>query len=127
MNSLSAIASAFMETFNTGNFDAMLEYFSRDSVYIDPYSAEHVGVSAIADALAPSFEVSDSKSQYQITSAIVDECQCSALVTWTLLITAADGTKSAIEGLDILHIRDGKILLKNAFCKANELSIRQMA
>lgn len=116
-----------MATFNTGDFEAMLEYFSEGSVYVDPHGVEHIGVCAIGDALAPSFEVSDSISHYQITSTIIDEGQFTALVTWTLLITAPDGTKSAIEGLDILHVRDGKIVLKNAFCKANELSIRQMA
>ena len=116
-----------MGTFNTGDFGAMLEFFSEGSVYIDPYGVEHNGVSASGDALAPSFEVSDSKSHYQITSTIIDEGQSMALVTWTLVITAPDGTKSAIDGLDILHVQDGKIVLKNAFCKANELTIRKVA
>jgi ketosteroid isomerase-like protein len=127
MKSLSEIVSSFMGTFNTGDFEAMLEFFSEGSVYIDPYGVEHNGVSAIGDALAPSFEVSDSKSRYQITSTIIDEGQSMALVTWTLFITAQDGTKSAIDGLDILHVQDGKIVLKNAFCKANELTIRKVA
>lgn len=127
MNNIAEISKSFMNTFNTGDFAAMLGFFAEDSVYIDPHGVEHKGVSAIGDALAPNFEISDGDAHYEVTSTILDEDQSMALVTWTLLLTAADGTKSTIVGLDILHIRDGKIVLKNAFCKANEIAIRRVA
>ncbi|WP_300113052.1 nuclear transport factor 2 family protein [Sphingobium sp.] len=127
MNSLSEIASSFMGTFNAGDYEAMLAFISEGAVYNDPHGIEHEGRAAIGDALAPGFAVSDSHSRYQVTSTLIDEEQSMALVTWTLHIAAPDGTASAIEGLDILHVRDGKIVRKDAFCKAADLAFRKTA
>ncbi len=127
MKSLSEIVSAFMGTFNAGDYEAMLAFISDTAVYIDPHGIEHKGRAAIGNALAPGFAVSDSQSHYQVTSTLTDEEQSIALVTWTLLITAPDATESAIVGLDILHVRDGKIVRKDAFCKAGDLAVRQIA
>lgn len=127
MKSLSEIVSSFMGTFNVGDYEAMLEFISDTAVYIDPNGIEHKGRAAVGEALAPGFAVSDSKSHYEVTATMIDEDQSMGLVTWTLLITAPDGTQSSIDGLDILHVRDGKITLKDAFCKANEIAVRQVA
>lgn len=127
MKSLSEIVSSFMGTFNAGDYEAMLAFLSDSAVYIDPHGIEHQGRTAIGDALAPGFAVSDSPSSYQITSTIVDEEQSMALVTWTLRLAAPDGAVSEIDGLDILHVRDGKIVRKEAFCKAGDLAVRQIA
>ena len=43
-----------------------------------------------------------------------------------MMMTAADGQQSCVDGLDILDFRDGKLISKNAFCKANGLAIRSV-
>lgn len=114
----------FMQTFNTGDFDGMLATFAEGGAYIDPHGSEHRGLSAISAALRPIFEGALGTVHYDVTSTLIDDAQCRALVTWTLLMTAADGAKSAVDGLDILEYRDGKLEIKNAFCKAVDLRIR---
>jgi len=127
MNNFESEVERFMKTFNTGDFDGMLATFSQDGVYIDPHGTEHRGASAISTALGPIFQGALGSVRYEVTSTLLDEAQSRALVTWTLVMTSADGTKSALDGLDILAYRDGKLESKNAFCKATDLAIRSRA
>jgi len=127
MTRLSDIVSSFMATFNARDYEAMLAFVANGAVYLDPQGIEHCGRAAVGAALAPGFAVSDSRSRYEITSTMIDEDQSMALVAWTLFITAPDGAESAIDGLDILHVRDGKIVRKDAFCKASGIAVRTIA
>lgn len=123
MENLIAQVESFMDTFNTRDFSKTLDFFTDASVYVDPFGVQHSGRAAIAQALAPSDEFLNASTKYDITSTSIDEHTSTATVTWTLVITS-DGNTSAIDGLDILRFREGKIAVKNAFCKAREISTR---
>lgn len=126
MATLSSNTRRFMSTFNDGQFERMLSFFAVNGVYIDPNGVEHRGNDAIGASLAPIFDGSLGVVHYEVTSTILDEEQSRALVTWRMGMTSASGEKSEIDGLDILCFKDDKLILKNAFCKANELAIRSV-
>lgn len=124
MSDLSTSTTAFMSTFNDGDFDRMVGLLSPDAVYIDPNGVEHTGAEAIGASLASIFDGSLGRVRYEVGSTILDERNGRALVTWTMVMTASDGTRSAVDGLDILRFEEGRLVSKNAFCKAEGLAIR---
>lgn len=124
MSNLYASTNAFMSTFNDRDFDKMLSLLSSDCVYIDPNGREHRGVEATGASLKSIFDGTLGSVQYSVSSTILDEASNRALVVWTMVMTAENGQKSSVEGLDILGFREGQLVSKNAFCKADALSIR---
>lgn len=124
MTELSNSTAAFMGTFNDGAYDRMLGLLSPDAVYVDPNGVEHEGVDAIGESLKSIFDGTLGRVSYDVSSTILDEAEQRALVTWTMSMTAADGSSSSIDGLDILRFRQGLLISKNAFCKAETLAIR---
>lgn len=77
-----------------------------------------------AKSLRSIFDGTLGSVHYEVHSTILDEATQRALVTWTMLMTAADGSRSSAEGLDILQFEDERLVSKNAFCKADSLAIR---
>ena len=126
MSDLNAHTTAFMSTFNDGDYDKMLGLLSPDCVYMDPNGIEHKGVDAIGASLKSIFDGTLGSVQYTVSSTMLDEASDRALVAWTMMMTAADGQQSCVDGLDILDFRDGKLISKNAFCKAKGLAIRSV-
>lgn len=124
MSNLEASTTAFMSTFNDGDYNEMLRLLSPNAVYIDPNGLKHTGVEEIGASLKSVFDGTLGNVSYQVTSTILDEVKHQALVTWTMVMTAADGAISAVDGLDILRFDEDKLVSKNAFCKAQELAIR---
>lgn len=124
MSKLSICTAAFMSTFNDGDFDRMLSLLSPDAVYIDPHGVEHRGIDAIGASLRSIFDGTLGSVGYDVHSTILDEATQRALVTWTMVMTAADGSRTSADGLDILRFEDGRLVAKNAFCKADSLAIR---
>ena len=127
MSSLADSTTAFMSTFNGGEFDRMVSLLSPDAVYVDPAGAEHSGVDAIGASLKSIFDGSLGSVSYDVSSTILDESDQRALVTWTMVMTAADGSVSSVDGLDILRVEAGRLVSKNAFCKAEALAIRSVS
>ncbi|OMJ33335.1 hypothetical protein BSZ14_03405 [Sphingomonas sp. Sph1(2015)] len=127
MSSLADSTTAFMSTFNGGEFDRMVSLLSPDAVYVDPAGAEHSGVDAIGASLKSIFDGSLGSVSYDVSSTILDESDQRALVTWTMVMTAADGSVSSVDGLDILRFEAGRLVSKNAFCKAEALAIRSVS
>lgn len=126
MSDLYATTTAFMSTFNDGDYDKMLGLLSPDCLYVDPNGVEHKGVEAIGASLKSIFDGTLGHVQYSVSSTMLDEASNRALVVWAMVMTAADGQKSCVDGLDILDFRDGKLVSKNAFCKATGLAIRSV-
>lgn len=124
MTDLSTSTKAFMSTFNEGDYDRMIGQLAPDAIYVDPNGVEHKGTDAIGASLKSIFDGTLGSVRYEVSSTILDEANDRALVTWTMLMTAADGAKSALDGLDVLQFREGRLVSKNAFCKAEGLAIR---
>ena len=124
MSELSNNTAAFMGTFNDGDYDRMLGRLSPDAVYVDPNGFEHEGVDAIGASLKSIFDGTLGRVSYDVSSTILDETEQRALVTWTMSMQASDGSSSSIDGLDILRFRQGLLISKNAFCKADTLAVR---
>ena len=101
MSSLADSTTAFMSTFNGGEFDRMVSLLSPDAVYVDPAGAEHSGVDAIGASLKSIFDGSLGSVSYDVSSTILDESDQRALVTWTMVMTAADGSVSSVD--DAIH------------------------
>lgn len=126
MSDLSDNTTAFMNTFNDKDYDRMVELLSSEAVYVDPNGIEHRGRAAIGTSLRSIFDGTLGDVSYDVTSTILDEPNARALVTWTMMMTAADGSRSMVDGLDILRFEDGRLVSKNAFCKAESLAIRSV-
>jgi hypothetical protein len=127
MSSLADSTTAFMSTFNDGEFERMLSLLSPEAVYIDPNGIEHSGVAEIGASLKSIFDGSLGSVSYDVSSTVLDESDQRALVTWTMVMTAADGSVSSVDGLDILRFEHGRLVSKNAFCKAEALAIRSVS
>lgn len=124
MPSLADSTNAFMSTFNEGEFERMIGLLAPEAVYIDPNGIEHSGVDKIGASLKSIFDGSLGSVSFDVTSTLLDESDQRALVTWMMVMTAADGSVSSVDGLDILRFEAGRLVSKNAFCKAEALAIR---
>lgn len=126
MPDLSALTTAFMNTFNDGDFDRMLALLSPTAIYVDPNDTEHRGPEAIGASLKSIFDGTLGTVSYKVKSTVINDDLQLSLVTWTMVMTTKDGSASSVEGLDILRFEDGRLVSKDAYCKAETLAIQSV-
>ena len=117
---LTAIARAFLDSFNDGDVDTMMTYFDQaDCVYEDPTGGIHKGPSAVRAALEPNFTGVWGKVRYDLEDLVADPRKNTALAYWTLNMTRGDVCRR-LRGTDILKFRDGKLVSKLCYVKAKQ-------
>jgi len=120
MNAAAALAEltrAFTDGFNRDDLDGVMAFFAEDAVYDEFDGRRHVGRDAIRAAFAPQFRGDFGRIRSHEEDLFVDPAAGRALISWTCTLER-DGKTRAWRGLDVLHVRDGRIIVKETYAKA---------
>jgi hypothetical protein len=113
--------NTFSAAWNTHDIDAILRMSTDDcefhgSAGSAPSGNRHVGPVAVRAAYEaifaayPDAEWSNSRSTFLGPDRVLTE--------WCFKGTGADGKRIAVDGLDLLELRDGKVWIKNSYRKS---------
>jgi ketosteroid isomerase-like protein len=115
-----ATLAAFSAAWNRHDVDALMSFMHDDCVFqtaagADACGTRHVGREAVRKAFAAAWAAVPD-AQWRNGRHVVHGDF--AVSQWTFTGTAADGSRIESDGVDVFTLKDGKILLKNAFRKA---------
>ncbi len=114
---LARLTRDFTDGFNRYDLEAVMSYFAEDAVYDEFDGGRHVGVAAIRAAFVPQFRGDFGRIRFHEEDLFVDPAAGRALISWTCTLER-DGKTRAWRGLDVLHVRDGRIVVKETYAKA---------
>jgi uncharacterized protein (TIGR02246 family) len=114
---LARLTRAFTDGFNRDDLEAVMSYFAEDAVYDEFDGRRHVGIAAIRAAFVPQFRGDFGRIRFHEEDVFVDPSAGRALIAWTCALER-EGKTRAWRGLDVLHVRDGKIVVKETYAKA---------
>ena len=114
---LAALTRGFTDGFNRDDLEAVMAHFADDAVYDEFDGRRHVGRDAIRAAFVPQFRGDFGRIRFHEEDLFVDPAAGRALIAWTCTLER-DGKTRAWRGLDVLHVRDGKIVVKETYAKA---------
>jgi ketosteroid isomerase-like protein len=112
-----AAVDTFNEAFNRHDVDAVMAAMTDDCVFEStspPMGERHVGQSAVRAAWEDFFG-STPTAQFDAEDVIATADRC--VVQWRFTWKNDDGTESAVRGVDVIRVRDGKIAEKFAYVK----------
>ena len=107
----------FNEAFNRHDVDAVMAAMTDDCVFENtspPHGQRHEGHQQVRAAWEEFFAASPS-AHFDAEDVIVAGDRC--VVQWRYTWTNDDGSTSALRGVDVLRVRDGKIAEKFAYVK----------
>lgn len=122
INSAESLADLF-NAFNRHDIDSVMSFFADDSVFYavagdEVYGTKIDGAQAIADAFSAVWgAMSDAHWAHHGHFISGDR----AVSEWTFSGTNSDGTRIEAQGADLFTLRDGKIIVKQAFRKQRPL------
>lgn len=114
---LAELTRAFTDGFNRDDLDAVMAFFADDAVYDEFDGRRHVGRDAIRAAFEPQFRGDFGRIRFHEEDVFVDPAVGRALISWTCTVER-EGKTRAWRGLDVLHVRDGRIVVKETYAKA---------
>jgi ketosteroid isomerase-like protein len=114
----------FTEAFNREDIDEVMSYFAEDAVYDEFNGRRNVGRTAIRAAFVPQFRGDFGTMRFHTEDMFLDVDAGKALIRWLLTLEEAE-RQGAYRGLDILHFRDGKLVEKHTYAKAEIPLIRR--
>ena len=114
---LAKLTRAFTDGFNRDDLDAVMSHFAENAVYDEFDGRRHVGRDAIRAAFEPQFRGDFGRIRFHEEDLFVDPAAGRALISWTCTLER-DGKTRAWRGLDVLHVRDGRIVVKETYAKA---------
>jgi ketosteroid isomerase-like protein len=112
----------FVAAFNRRDLDAVMTYFADDAVYDELTGTRHVGKSAVREAFVPQFRGDYGAIVFDEHDLFVDEAAGKALVAW---ICRLEGKRGGWRGLDVLCFRDGLVVEKQTYTKADAPKIER--
>ena len=122
IQSTSSLAALF-NAFNQHDIDAVMSVFAKDCVFFAVAGEEVFGTKIEGyDATAKAFSgvwASMADAHWDHHSHFVHGDR--AVSEWTFSGTNADGSRVEAEGADLFTLRDGKIIVKQAFRKQRPL------
>jgi uncharacterized protein (TIGR02246 family) len=119
---LRELALRFTEAFNRDDLDAVMGFFTEDSIYDEVNGARSRGKAAIRAAFEPQFRGDYGVIRFLTEDVIVDAEAGKALVRWECRVER-DGRRRSWRGLDVLHFRDGRVVEKHTYGKAERVRI----
>jgi len=114
---LEQLTLAFTDAFNRDDLDAVMGFFADDAVYDEFNGHRSTGKEAIRKAFVPQFRGDFGRIRFHAEDLFVDVAAGKSLISWTCTLER-DGTKRAWRGLDILHVRDGRVVEEHTYAKA---------
>ena len=108
----------FTDAFNRDDLDAVMSYLDDDAIYDEFNGTRSTGRAAIREAFVPQFRGDFGRIRFLTEDLFVDAAAGKALIRWVCSLEK-DGKQRAWRGLDILHVRDGRITEKLTYAKAD--------
>ena len=109
----------FTDAFNRDDLDAVMAFFADDAVYDEFNGARSVGRAAIRAAFEPQFRGDFGQIRFHPVDLVIDAQAGKALISWVCTLESP-GRAGRWRGLDILHVRDGKVVEKQTYAKASK-------
>jgi ketosteroid isomerase-like protein len=107
----------FTEAFNRDDLDGVMSYLAEDAVYDEFNGTANRGHASIRAAFVPQFRGDFGKLRFETEDLFVDPVAGKALIRWLCTLDTKKG-RAGWRGLDILHVRDGRISEKHTYAKA---------
>lgn len=119
---LEDLVTRFTDAFNRDDLDAVMAFFAEDAVYDEFDGKQSRGKAAIRAAFEPQFRGAYGRIRFAAEDLFVDPASGKGLIRW-LCTFERDGRKRGWRGLDVLHVRDGRIAEKLTYAKAERLRL----
>jgi uncharacterized protein (TIGR02246 family) len=116
----------FTDAFNREDLDAVMEFFAEESVYDEFDGKSRRGKAEIRAAFEPQFRRVFGRMRFVTEDLFVDASSGKALISW-LCTTEHDGKIRGWRGLDVLHVRDGRVIEKQTYAKAERLKLEEVS
>jgi ketosteroid isomerase-like protein len=112
----------FVEAFNSHDVDAVMEFFHENCVYITPagpkpWGKRLEGKEKVREGVISRFEGLPDVHYGKDSHWLLGD---KAVSKWTMTGTTPSGDKLAVNGVDILEFKDGKIIVKDSYWKIVE-------
>ena len=107
----------FNEAFNRHDVDAVMAAMTDDCVFenTSPPGGQRYEGQAQVRAAWEAFFAASPTAHFDAEDVIVTGDRC--IVQWRYTWTGDDGASSAVRGVDVLRVRDGKVAEKFAYVK----------
>lgn len=116
----------FTEAFNRDDLEGVMGYFAEDAVYDEFDGRRHQGKAAIRTAFEPQFRGDFGQVRFLADDLFVDPAEGKALISWRCRLESP-GRAGYWRGLDILHVRDGRIVEKQTYAKAAKPAMHKLS
>ena len=115
--------AAFSDAWNRHDLPALMSFMHVDCVFEtaagpEAWGTRHTGHEAVGKAFASAWAAFPDAQWRNGKHLVMGE---RGMSEWTFTGTAADGTRSESDGVDLFTFKDGKILVKNVFRKARPM------
>lgn len=115
----------FTDAFNREDLDAVMAFFADDATYGEFDGTRRRGKAAIRAAFEPQFRGAFGRMRFATEDLFVDPESSKALIRW-LCTLEKDGRLRGWRGLDFLHVRDGRVVEKETYAKAERLKLEEV-
>jgi len=122
---LEDLVRRFTDAFNRDDLDAVMAFFAHDAVYDQLDGARASGLGEIRAAFAPQFAGAFGRIRFESEDLFADAGSGKALIRW-LCTLERDGRVRGWRGLDVVHVRDGRITHKLTYAKAERLRLETL-
>jgi uncharacterized protein (TIGR02246 family) len=123
-SALERLTRDFTAAFNRDDLDAVMAFFADDAIYDEVDGKRSTGKPAIRAAFEPQFRGDFGRIRFVEEDVLIDAAAGRSLISWTCTLER-DGKTRAWRGLDVLHVRDGKVVEKHTYGKAEKLRVER--
>jgi ketosteroid isomerase-like protein len=114
---LAELVVQFTEAFNRADLDGVMSFMADDAIYDEFNGTVNRGAAAIRAAFVPQFRGDYGKMRFDAEDLFVDAEAGKVLIRWQCSLETRRGP-AAWRGLDIIHVKDGRITEKLTYAKA---------
>jgi ketosteroid isomerase-like protein len=114
---LAELVVQFTEAFNRADLDGVMSFMADDAIYDEFTGTINRGATAIRAAFVPQFRGDYGKMRFDTEDLFVDAEAGKALIRWQCSLETRRGP-AAWRGLDIIHVKNGRITEKLTYAKA---------
>ena len=123
-NALRQFGIDFENGFNADDIDAVMEHFADDGVFVTHDGQRIEGKEAIRAEFAPMLDASSPAVRFHVEDAIADSSNGKVTVMWVCAMEGPEGKPGKEwRGLDVLTVKDSKVVSKETFGKAAKLKL----
>jgi uncharacterized protein (TIGR02246 family) len=121
----------FTEAFNRDDLDEVMSLFAEEGIYDEFDGKRSRGKAAIRAAFEPQFRGDFGKIRFEPEDLFVEEASGKAgeaagkaMIRWACTIEK-NGRTREWRGLDVLHVKDGRVTEKHTYAKAERLQLQE--